>query len=218
AAPTQELSDRTFGLFFPSYWSYKAPWLKGSKPNWCKGFPFPSIPSFGGGDKGKCDIFWYKILNWKYCTSGNQPSPLPGGCNPPSNGGGGPVCKDGFQLTYSDYKTVATSGVYQGKTVGAAASDPSYLTYGLTKTIDDCLDACDAVQGCVFVNFYQDNADSPEDVNDLPDSVKPKYVKGNYTCAMFSKCLGTESNTNYGGQQDPTYITESSGYCKSGKC
>ena len=36
-------------------------------------------------------------------------------------------------------------------TVGSATQDASYMTYTLATTVDDCLSACDQIEGCVFV-------------------------------------------------------------------
>ncbi|SPO28783.1 uncharacterized protein UTRI_04661 [Ustilago trichophora] len=217
------LEARTFGLLQRIFekkawlWNCIAPWHHASLPSWSWGCDVPGIPGWNGGDKGKCWLIWNKFT--PYCKHGNQPKPIPEGCNPPNNGGGEPICKDGYQQVFKNYQTVATSGVYQGKTVGAATIDnANYLTYILVDGVDKCLKACDQTKDCVFVNLYQDNADKPEDVNELPESAQAKYKKGNLTCALYKACSGPSQATNYGGQQDPTYITDSNGYCKGGKC
>jgi len=121
-----------------------------------------------------------------------------------------PVCELNYQVQYLDYKIVAPNGYWQGQTVGSATQDPSYMTYTLAKNVDDCLKACDGIEGCKFVNTYYDTNASEENI--------PKHAPGVLTCAMFSKCVGTEQNNNFGGQDDPNQIYNSNGYCKSGAC
>lgn len=219
---TPVLQSRTAGLLrlvFDdnlSAWKCIAPWLHASLPSFQWGCNAPGIPVWNGGDLAQCKWFW----NWwtPYCRNGNQPKPLPSGCTPPTKGGQ-PVCQDGYQQVFQNYQTNATTGVYAGKIVSAATIDnDNYRGYILVDTLDKCLTACDQKNSCVFVNLYQDNADNPADVSELPPSVQSKYVKGNLTCALYAACSGTDKATNYGGQQDPTYITNSSGYCKGGKC
>lgn len=221
ASPVQAepLEERTFGLLHKLFekklalWSLCAPWKHASLPSYTWGCDAPGIPGWDGGDWHKCKFFW----NWDkpFCKHGNQPSPSPVHPAP----GGDPVCKDKYQQVFNNYQTVATSGVYKGKTVGAATIDnDNYITYILVDSADKCLQACDQTSGCVFVNLYQDNAENASDVDELPASAQSKYVKGNLTCALYKACSGTSKATNYGGQQDPTYITDSAGYCKNGKC
>jgi hypothetical protein len=121
-----------------------------------------------------------------------------------------PVCDLTYQVQYLDYKIVAPNGYWMGQTVGAATQDASYMTYTLANTVDDCLRACDQIEGCKFVNTYYDTNDEEADL--------PKHAPGVLTCAMFSKCVGTEQNDNFGGQDDPNQIYNSNGYCKSGAC
>ncbi|PWN51384.1 hypothetical protein IE53DRAFT_410212 [Violaceomyces palustris] len=135
-----------------------------------------------------------------------------------TSGGEDPICQGAYQQTFDDYTTVPTTGVYAGQEVGAATSDPSYMTYGLSTTVEGCLKICDETSGCVFVNVYQDQYPEGETPTDLTPEVQAKYKLGNLTCALFSKCVSTDQNTNYGGQNDPSFITDSNGYCKSGNC
>lgn len=95
-------------------------------------------------------------------------------------------------------------------TVGAATQDASYITYTLATSVDDCLAACDGIESCVFVNSYYDVEDD--------ETFLPKHTPGVLTCAMCSSCVPTSNNNNWGGQNDPNYITNSNGYCKSGTC
>ena len=67
----------------------------------------------------------------------------------------------------------------------------------------------------------------------------PKHQYGQLSCALFSKCVGTEKADNWGGQDgerqllssfptvsflaiadvpDPNDIVNSQGFCKSGAC
>ncbi|CDU25171.1 uncharacterized protein SPSC_05005 [Sporisorium scitamineum] len=216
ASPIEPLQERTFGILQEifekklSAWSVCAPWKHASRPAFNFGCNAPGIPSWTGGDKAKCWLFW----NWNsdFCKNGNVPPKPSGDCS-------GTVCKSGYEQVFKNYTTVPTEGIYAGKRVGAATIDnKNYITYILVDGLDKCLQACNEQKGCYFVNLYQDNADNPEDVADLPESVRPKYVKGNLTCALYKACSGIEKATNYTGQLDPTYITDSDGYCKNGKC
>ncbi|PWN23474.1 hypothetical protein BCV69DRAFT_275014 [Microstroma glucosiphilum] len=115
------------------------------------------------------------------------------------------TCDDGYLQTFNNYTTVATTGVYAGQVVGAAIIDnANYLTYGLSNTTEGCLTVCDQVSGCAFVNAYLDHGDTTE------GDMGGKY-SGAYTCALYSICESTSAATNYGGQNDPSYITDSSG-------
>ena len=214
------LDERTFSFFWDlkswkSDYNCKAPWKPHSKPSWCVGKDVPGLPKWDGGDFKLCNSIFF---SWKpFCKNGNTPKPPPSGCNPSQPEG--PECKNKYEVLFKDYTRVADSGVYQGKTVGAATIDnENYLTYGLATSVEGCLQVCDQTQGCVFVNVYQDNAEKPEDIAELPASAQEKFKPGTLTCALYKACSGTEKATNYGGQQDPTFITQSSGYCKSGKC
>ncbi|SJX63885.1 uncharacterized protein SRS1_14589 [Sporisorium reilianum f. sp. reilianum] len=217
ASPIEPLQERTFGLLQAifekklSLWSMCAPWKHASLPSFTFGCHAPGSPTWSGGDKAKCWLIWNKFSS--FCQNGNVPPPKPSGdCTDT-------VCKSGYEQILKNYTTTATTGVYAGKQVGAATIDnENYMTYLLVDGLDKCLQACNENKGCYFVNLYQDNADSPSDVAELPESVRPKYTKGNLTCALYKACSGTDKATNYGGQQDPTYITVSDGYCKSGKC
>ncbi|KAG7449452.1 uncharacterized protein BT62DRAFT_1073925 [Guyanagaster necrorhizus] len=103
--------------------------------------------------------------------------------SPPSN-------NDGYKLVFYNY-----SGAVEGD---------DYLTYGLVDTVGECMDMCDSVDGCNFINPYHD--------------VNGKNGSPLLTCSLFSKCHGIEDAINYGGQTQPDgsidYITDSAGYCK----
>lgn len=121
-----------------------------------------------------------------------------------------PVCELQYQATYLNYTVVAPNGYWTGQTVGAAAQDASYMTYTLATSVDDCLNACSQISGCVFVNTYYDTNPTETDL--------PKHAPGVFTCAMFSSCVSTDENSNWGGQDDPNVIQQSNGYCRSGAC
>ena len=121
-----------------------------------------------------------------------------------------PVCNQKYQVTYTNFTLIPTDGYWVGKRVGAATQDDSYMTYTLADSPESCLTACDNIEGCVFVNSYIDRNDD--------EAYLPKHTPGVYTCSMYSKCVGTEKNNNWGGQDDPNDIVNSSGYCKSGAC
>ncbi|WWC90149.1 uncharacterized protein L201_005082 [Kwoniella dendrophila CBS 6074] len=121
-----------------------------------------------------------------------------------------PVCETTYQVQYQNYTRVAANGVWMGLTMGAATQDASYMTYTLSTSVDDCLAACDKIEGCVFVNTYYD-------VNE-EENYLPKHTDGVLTCAMFSQCVSTDKNDNWGGQDDPNTIVNSNGYCKSSAC
>ena len=121
-----------------------------------------------------------------------------------------PVCSGQYQQTYQNYTRLVPQGYWYGQVKGAAVNDASYMTYTLAASPADCLAACDQIEGCVFVNTYIDRNDD--------EAYLPKHTPGVYTCAMYSQCVGTEKNDNWGGQDDPNDILESNGYCKSGAC
>lgn len=121
-----------------------------------------------------------------------------------------PICKSHYQVTYENYTLVAPNGWWYGQTVGSATQDDSYMTYTLADTVEQCMAACDQIEGCVFTNTYYDTEEDEE--------LLPKHAPGVLTWAMFSKCVGTEKNDNFGGQHDPNQIYSSNGYCKSGAC
>ena len=81
-------------------------------------------------------------------SSAVSPSPSAGSDDPYAN----PVCASTYQVQYLDYKIVAPNGYWMGQTVGAAPQDASYMTYTLANTVDECLKACDGIEGCTFVS------------------------------------------------------------------
>ncbi|PWN93078.1 hypothetical protein FA10DRAFT_282748 [Acaromyces ingoldii] len=162
-----------------------------------------------------------KATSTESCSTEPTPTTTSTTSAPTSTGAPEPICtgpSSEYQLVFEDYETTATTGVYTGKKVGAATQDnDNYLTYGLTDTIEECLELCDQVNGCVFVNTYHDQYDGSYD--DLPESAQKKYDPSKLTCALFKACEDPDkANDNWGGQNDPNYITESNGYCKSSNC
>ncbi|PWN26957.1 hypothetical protein BDZ90DRAFT_208375, partial [Jaminaea rosea] len=216
------IMERTFGGSWSFSWgSYteKAPWKDNSKPSWCHGEQISGIPTWSGGDWAKqCKTnpwaFWTMWYKPQWCKTGNKPKPIPS--TPSTN----PTCDGAYQVVFQDLQKQADTGVYAGQTVGAATVDnENYLTYGLATSVDGCLETCDKTEGCVFVNVYQDHVDNyPADVADLPESAQKKYAPGTLTCALYKACSDKDKATNFAGQQDPTKILNSDGYCKSGNC
>ncbi|KAF6764664.1 hypothetical protein DFP72DRAFT_839727 [Ephemerocybe angulata] len=81
-----------------------------------------------------------------------------------------------------------------------------YLTFGLVDTVDDCKAMCNSVQGCGFINTYND--------------INGKDHSPQLTCALFTKCHTVRESTNVGGQSqigDGTInkVIRSDGYCKN---
>ena len=190
-----------------------APWLGPYKslPGWCGATQFGKLPKLGWGDKNLCSQWWFQFT--PFCKGGNKPCKPP--VTPPPTG---PVCDDGYEQTQKNATYTPTAGVYAGQTVGAAVNDPSYITYGIVANIDECLASCDAVSGCLFVNYYADRYPPGETPSDLPPSAQLKYQDGAFTCSLYSACQSNSTFVNVGGQNDPSYITNSSGWCKSGRC
>ncbi|KAJ2924605.1 hypothetical protein H1R20_g12493, partial [Candolleomyces eurysporus] len=87
---------------------------------------------------------------------------------------------------------------------GATQAD-DYLTFGLVDTIEDCTAMCNTVEGCNFVNTYND--------------VNGKDGSTQLTCSLYSRCHTIADATNTGGQTQPdgsiNFIRNSDGYCKS---
>lgn len=76
--------------------------------------------------------------------------------------------------------------------------------------IDQCFKMCDSVTNCTFINTYHDVEDDEPTGQHDPSKLK---------CVLFGNCVDPKiSNNNWGGQNDPNYITDSNGYCRSGKC
>ncbi|KAK0190809.1 hypothetical protein F5146DRAFT_1045854 [Armillaria mellea] len=101
-----------------------------------------------------------------------------------------PSDDDGYKQVFYNYN-------------GAVQAD-DYLTYGLVDTVEECMDMCDSVDGCNFINPYYD--------------VNGKNGSPLMTCSLFTQCHGIEDADNYGGQTQPDgsvdYIAESAGYCR----
>ncbi|KAJ7217270.1 hypothetical protein GGX14DRAFT_602789 [Mycena pura] len=96
----------------------------------------------------------------------------------------------------------------------ASIEGTAYLTYTVvnnaTYNVQACLDFCDSVDGCVYVNlFYEFN-------NFLLDFVFSE--KSNLKCAAYGDIHGAAEKTNFGGQPSYpqpvplTFITQSSGW------
>ncbi|TFK19518.1 hypothetical protein FA15DRAFT_682923 [Coprinopsis marcescibilis] len=96
----------------------------------------------------------------------------------------------------------------------ASVSGTAYLTYTLvsnaTYNIDACLNFCDTVTGCVFVNLYYEFNNYGLDFEASEQS--------NLKCAAYGDIHTAVEKTNFGGQQSypapapVIYIQHSSGY------
>ncbi|SPO20663.1 uncharacterized protein UTRI_00139 [Ustilago trichophora] len=72
-------------------------------------------------------------------------------------------CQSGYGLLFSNAMRPVPS--YNNKLFGSVVSDPiSFLHWGLVRSVSECLHACDATDGCVFANIYQQtfSLDDPE--------------------------------------------------------
>ena len=129
-------------------------------------------------------------------SSAAAPSPSSGSEDPYQN----PVCAgSAYQVQYLDYKLVAPNGYWMGQTVGSATQDGSYMTYTLANTVDECLKACDGIEGCVFVNTYYDTNDE--------ENYLPKHAPGVLTCAMFPSVSAPTRTTTSVDRTTPTRST-----------
>ncbi|KAK0482720.1 hypothetical protein IW261DRAFT_1469440 [Armillaria novae-zelandiae] len=154
-----------------------SPWKPGCSPGWYYGDypPSSSLPCL----KDSLVCFFLDLLHMGMsCPEGSQHT------KPPNS-------DDHYTEVFSNYS-------------GAVQSDGDYQTYGLVDTVQGCMDMCDSVAGCTFINTYHD-------VNGKDGSTR-------LTCALFSKCHTTADADNRGGQTQPNgsvdYITDSAGYCK----
>ncbi|KAK0496690.1 hypothetical protein EDD18DRAFT_172878 [Armillaria luteobubalina] len=154
-----------------------APWKPGCSPGWYYGdyLPSGSLPCL----KDSLVCFFLEILDIGLsCPGGSQHT------KPPNS-------DDHYTEVFNNYS-------------GAVQSDGDYQTYGLVDTVQGCMDMCDSVTGCTFLNTYHD--------------VNGKNGSTQLTCALFSKCHTGADADNRGGQTQPdgsiNYITDSAGYCK----
>ncbi|PBK78922.1 hypothetical protein ARMSODRAFT_1011440 [Armillaria solidipes] len=154
-----------------------APWKEGCSPGWYYGDypPSSSLPCL----KDSFVCFLLDLLDIGLsCPHGSLHT------KPPNN-------DDSYTEVFCNYS-------------GAVQSDGDYQTYGLVDTVQECMDMCDSVAGCTFINTYHD--------------VNGKGGSTRLTCALFSKCHTTADADNRGGQTQPDgsvdYITDSAGYCK----
>ncbi|TFK60273.1 hypothetical protein BDN72DRAFT_850675 [Pluteus cervinus] len=86
----------------------------------------------------------------------------------------------------------------------AAIEGAGFLTFELVDSLQECFDFCDGIDGCVFVNAF-------DEFND-PNSPQPAHK-----CSAYSQVHGAEDKTNFGGQLlDPalglTFIQDSVGF------
>ncbi|KAK7453410.1 hypothetical protein VKT23_011675 [Stygiomarasmius scandens] len=91
--------------------------------------------------------------------------------------------------------------VFQNLT--AAISAPGFLTFSLVDTVAECEAFCTTVEGCVFLNAFND-----------------VHGKGNstaLTCSVYDACHNATEATNVGGQTEPdgtvNFIRNSTAEC-----
>jgi len=152
-----------------------APWLANHVPGWY----------YGSGSVAS----GIPVLNEQFCWVLWLLGPKCLQCPKPSTPNSPPVI-DGFTVSFTNF------------TCAVQAAD--YLTYGLVDTVDDCIEMCDSVTGCNFVNTYHD--------------VNGKNGSTQLTCSLFESCHTTSDADNCGGQTQPNgsvdFITTSAGYCR----
>jgi len=90
--------------------------------------------------------------------------------------------------------------VFTGFNGAVQAGD--YITYTLVDTVEECLEFCCTIEGCVFANPHFE--------------IVSKNVT-QLTCSVFSECHTAAQADNVGGQKQPdgilSTITDSAGYC-----
>ncbi|KAF8991981.1 hypothetical protein BDQ17DRAFT_1254364 [Cyathus striatus] len=177
-------NNNFFGAPFP-------PWVHGAHPGWYFGnFPWlhPGIPCFPGPS---CKFLTY-FPNSLRCPPSPPHFPPHFPPFPPYFPPPPPPAQpsDGYTQTFHNL-------------TGATQAD-DYLTFGLVDTIDDCKAMCNSVQGCKFINTYND--------------VNGKDGSTQLTCSLFSKCHDSSDADNKGGQSQPDgsvdFIRNSDGFCK----
>ncbi|SJK98127.1 uncharacterized protein ARMOST_01387 [Armillaria ostoyae] len=110
--------------------------------------------------------------------------------------------------------TIAAAALVHGQTttyvltfdnLTAAINGVDFITFGLVETVHACMDFCDSVEGCLFINPFHD--------------VDGKDGSPDFTCSLFAGCHTADDATNTGGQTQPDglidSIADSSGFCKT---
>ncbi|KAJ7621255.1 hypothetical protein FB45DRAFT_1032514 [Roridomyces roridus] len=93
-----------------------------------------------------------------------------------------------------------------------AAQNPSYETFGIAETFEDCAIMCNSVSGCACANSYHDN-----------NAGAGKDFTTELTCSLFDGHITAADAINCGKQQQQsppvgvTVITESYAYCRNGQ-
>ncbi|KJA20046.1 hypothetical protein HYPSUDRAFT_68822 [Hypholoma sublateritium FD-334 SS-4] len=128
-----------------------------------------------------------------------------------------PLLRGKWHTDISARSTSSYTLVFPGTGTGPTDRDGSiqgsgYLTYTVvsnaTYNVAACLQFCDSVSGCIFVNLYY-------------EFNNPGLVQSNLKCSLYSINHTAAEKTNRGGQQlaplpaGLTYIQQSSGYSKS---
>ncbi|KAK0495020.1 hypothetical protein EDD18DRAFT_291046 [Armillaria luteobubalina] len=109
---------------------------------------------------------------------------------------------------------IAAAALVQGQTttyelvfdnLTAAINGLDFITFTLVDTVHACMDFCDSVEGCLFINPFHD--------------VNGKDGSPDFTCSVFTGCHTADDATNTGGQTQPDgtidSIADSSGFCKT---
>ncbi|KAK0226505.1 hypothetical protein IW262DRAFT_1431518 [Armillaria fumosa] len=110
--------------------------------------------------------------------------------------------------------------MFSNHTGAVRASD--YQTYTLVDSVQDCMDFCDSVEGCLFIN----RRSSVHPLTRLSNfwliafhDVNGKDGSPDFTCSVFAGCHTADDATNTGGQTQPDgtidSIADSSGFCKT---
>ncbi|KAF9067195.1 hypothetical protein BDP27DRAFT_1423075 [Rhodocollybia butyracea] len=121
----------------------------------------------------------------------------------------------------SNYEMVFWGTGTESEDRDASIEGTFYLTYSLvdnsTYSIDQCLDYCDSIPECVFVNLYY------EFNNELLDHIFSQH--SNLKCVAYGDVHSAQEKTNFGGQSlsgNPngplTYIQQSSGWSSKALC
>ncbi|KAG6915703.1 hypothetical protein DXG01_010313 [Tephrocybe rancida] len=119
-----------------------------------------------------------------------------------------------FKRTVAGYEQVFAGTGSRSSDRDGSIEGTAYLTYTVvnnaTYNVDDCLNFCNRVNGCVFVNLYY------EFNNALLDFVFSEH--SNLKCAAYGDIHSAAEKTNRGGQQlipppsGLSYIQQSSGW------
>ncbi|KAG7442461.1 uncharacterized protein BT62DRAFT_383928 [Guyanagaster necrorhizus] len=105
------------------------PWDAGCSPGWYYGDHHPSSSLICLKDVVICGLLSLLDCGF-YCPNTGRHTEAP---------------KNGYKEVFTGY-TAAVRSVVPG----------DYLTYGLVDTVQECMDMCNTVVGCQFINTYHD--------------------------------------------------------------